>query len=649
MTWTAVAPLPAGPNGARQSLALVTAPAPAPGSGLVLYAIGGDPGQNGAAIGQVEVFTPAPAPGAWANGPTLQGQPLTKLAAATLAGQVHVIGGTRGGAVVVPVPTHNIYNPATNSWSAGHDLGTPRAGHAAVAAPDGHIYAIGGVVDTSGSVTNSVERYNPATDTWGGVAPMTTARQGLAACILGDYIYVIGGQNTGSLALNTVEVFSTVSGTWTTGQSLPLGRTWLAASVGPGGLIYAIGGLDASGAPASDVYIWDGSSPTGWATSPTSLSTGTSTTPTPTASLAAALGPDGRLYAVGGNQTANETGLAIQYAEVFPTAIVQPQPYIGNGTYQSPDIHLFDMNGTEIFPGGAPGVWDTLLTPSSHYTMKAFIHNDPPASTSAYNTIVRFWSFPGGVGTAGTLLAEVPSTIQPGGTTVSSPVLFPTGPAGTHQCAVVSLSDAAAPFINVDAPTAAQVPDPTVPQPGGSSHYASAWRNTDSMGVGPGHIWHLPFTVFPWFREELPVHIDVITAKVPLRFEETGEAAKLREELQFLGAEPHLPLFLAPRLRSVLKPAPELEISISVPEKEEFERLEEGRHHELRTSHEHPASFRVRGRIPDDAKVGEAFLVDVGAHYPEAEGRPARTIRWLEVLYVMDVRRPPKEGYEDRD
>ena len=293
-------------------------------------------------------------------------------------------------------------------------------------------------------------------------------------------------------------------------------------------------------------------------------------------------------------------------------------------------------------------MWDTLLAPNANYTLKAVIHNDPPATTSAYNTIVRFWSFPGGVGTAGTLLSEVPSTIQPGGTTVQSPTLFPTGVAGTHQCAVVSLSDAAAPFINVDATTAGQVPDPTIPQPGGSTHYASAWRNTDSMSVGSGHIWHLPFTLFPWFREELPVHIEVKTAKVPLRLEETGEAAKLKEELQFMGAQPHLPLFLAPRVRSGLKAAPELEISISAHGKDEFKPLGDDERHELRTSHERPAHFTVRGRIPEDARVGEAFLVDVGAHYPEAEGRPARTIRWLEVLYVMDVlKRPDKERYRD--
>ena len=47
MTWTAVANL----NTARQGLAVVTAPAPSPASGLVLYAIGGDGGANSNAIG----------------------------------------------------------------------------------------------------------------------------------------------------------------------------------------------------------------------------------------------------------------------------------------------------------------------------------------------------------------------------------------------------------------------------------------------------------------------------------------------------------------------------------------------------------------------------------------------------------------------
>ncbi|MFL5861466.1 MAG: kelch repeat-containing protein [Solirubrobacteraceae bacterium] len=620
---------------------MATAPAPAPTTGLVLYAVGGDPGANGNAIGQVEMFTPAPAPGAWSDATTLPGQARTQLAAATIGGQVHVIGGTRGGPVVTAVTTHDIFNPAANAWTTGPDLGTARAGHAAATGADGYIYAIGGIDGATGAATGTVERWRPGDATWTAM-PSMTPRQGLAVCVLGNLIYAIGGQSGAGAALTTVEVFDTVAGTWnaTALPSLSPGRAWLAASAGPGGLIYAIGGLDASGDPVSDVHSWDGSTSSTWIAVSTSLLA-------PTGRLAAALGPDGRLYVVGGDQTVGNAA-ATTAAEVFTTATAQPQPYIGNGTYQSPDIILNDpITGTPVPLGGQPtGPWDTLLTPNTSYPLGARIHND--TTVSGPDTIVRFWHFPGGVGSAGALLSEVPATIQPGGTTVQSPVPFQSGPAGTHECAVVSLSDATAPFINVDATTAGQVPNPTVPEPGGSSHYASAWRNTDSIGVGPGHIWHLAFTAVTWIREPLPVHIEVTTARVPLRFAETGEAAKLREELQFLGARPHLPLFLAPRLRSELKAAPELNISISIPGKEEVARLADGDRHELRTSHERPAHFTVHGHIPDDARVGEAFLVDVGAHYTETAGQPASTIRWLEVLYVMDmVQRRTKDGYRD--
>jgi hypothetical protein len=351
--------------------------------------------------------------------------------------------------------------------------------------------------------------------------------------------------------------------------------------------------------------------------------------------LAAALGPDGRLYAIGGNTTVGNAA-ASRSAEVFTTPAVQPQPYIGNGTYQSPDIILTDSSGNPVPVGGQPsGPWDTQLAPNTNYGLSAQIHNT--SGVAAPDTVVRFWSFPGGVGSAGTLLSEVVTTIAATGSTVASPVPFHSGPLGQHQCAVVSLSDAQAPFINVDATTAAAVPDPTVPHPGGSNHYASAWRNTDSMFVVAGMVWHLPFTAGTVLREPLPLKVEVTAAKVPLPVEEIGEVAKLREDLRVLGATPATPLFLAPRVRSGLEPAHELEISVSGPkDRDAFERLAAGEHRELQTSRDEPGHFTVRGRIPDDAKPGEVFLVDVGAHYPQSEGAAARTIRWLQVLYVTD-------------
>jgi Kelch motif len=627
MTWTAVANL----NTARQGLAVVTAPAPSPASGLVLYAIGGDGGANSNAIGTVETFDPT-APGSWTNNvTTLPGQPLTGVAVATLTGQVHVIGGTRGGPAIVPVTTHNIFDPATNAWAAGALLGTARAYHAAVTATDGAIYAIGGV-DAGGNALSSVERLDPVTHVWSAVASMPTARSGLAACAVGDNIYAIGGQDNGGAPLTTVEVFNRVSGTWnaTPLPGLSHGRTKLAASAGPGGLIYAIGGLSstAPATPATDVYSWNQSTASTWLTVSPSLASATGL-------LAAALGPDGRVYAVGGNTTVGNSAAAAA-AEVYTTAVAQPQPYIGNGTYQSPDVILTDGSGTTVMLGGQPtGPWDTQLAPNTNYGLSAHIHND--SGVAAPDTVVRFWSFAGGVGSAGSLLSEVVATIPAGGATIASLVPFRSAGPGQHECAVVSLSEAQAPAINVDAASAAQVPDPTVPHPAASTHYASAWRNTDSMLIGPGMVWHLFFTAGTGLREPLPLKVEVTTVKVPPPVEEVGEAAKLREDLRVLGATASTPLFLAPRVRSGLEPAHELEVSVSVAGgKEEFERLREGEHRELRTSQREPAHFTVRGRIPDDAKPGEVFLVDVGAHHPAGEGRASRTIRWLQVLYVTD-------------
>ncbi|HEY1568028.1 MAG TPA: kelch repeat-containing protein, partial [Solirubrobacteraceae bacterium] len=353
MTWTAVANL----NTARQGLTVVTAPAPSPASGLVLYAIGGDGGANSIAIGAVETFDPA-APAAWTNNvTTLPGQAFTGLAATTLAGRIHVIGGTRGGPVITPSATHNIFDPATSTWSSVANLTNARAYHAAITGTDGTIYAIGGV-DGGGNVLNSVERYDPVANTWSAAASMPTPRSGLAACVVGDNVYAMGGRNASGAPLTTVEVFNTRFGTWnaTVLPALLHSRTNLAASAGPGGLIYAIGGLSSTSpaTPAADVVSWDQSLASTWQTVSPSLAAATGL-------LSSALGPDGRLYAVGGNTTVGNSA-ATRAAEVFTTVTAQPQPYIGNGTYQSPDIILTDGSGTIVPPGGAPtGPWDTQL------------------------------------------------------------------------------------------------------------------------------------------------------------------------------------------------------------------------------------------------------------------------------------------------
>ena len=164
--------------------------------------------------------------------------------------------------------------------------------------PDGHVYALGGVdvVGQAYEPTAVVEAYDRATDTWHPKAPMQTPRAALAAVTAGGLIYALGGL-TGSGGAGgpvaTVETYNPATDKWHSQAPLPSAALGLAAAVGPDGLIYAIGGNGADGTSTTSVYSYDPATPSaGWAPQD----------PLPTARtwLAAVTGPDGLVYAIGG-------------------------------------------------------------------------------------------------------------------------------------------------------------------------------------------------------------------------------------------------------------------------------------------------------------------------------------------------------------
>src|SRR6516164_2621961 len=79
-------------------------------------------------------------------------------------------------------------------------------------------------------------------------------------------------------------------GSWTFVPPMPTGRAWPAAATGPDGIIYVVGGYDDTG----DLNVLESYDPKSrqW----------TTLAPMPTArsALAAATGLDGRIYAIGG-------------------------------------------------------------------------------------------------------------------------------------------------------------------------------------------------------------------------------------------------------------------------------------------------------------------------------------------------------------
>ena len=171
--------------------------------------------------------------------------------AVTLNGKIYVIGGVNASNVISKIV--EVYDPINDDWSTATSMPTARTRLAAVAGPDGKIYAIGGstssTLDLTG-YTSVVEVYTPGTDSWTSVAPMETPRVGLAAAVSGGKIYAFGGYGDPPSYtpryLMTVEVYNPTNNTWSSSPSMKTTRYGLAAASTSNGLIYLIGGKNES-------------------------------------------------------------------------------------------------------------------------------------------------------------------------------------------------------------------------------------------------------------------------------------------------------------------------------------------------------------------------------------------------------------------
>jgi N-acetylneuraminic acid mutarotase len=199
-------------------------------------------------------------------------------------GRLYAVGGLL---FTSSVTTVEEYDPATNTWATRAPLPTARNALGMAAAPNGRLYAIGGF---DNGIRNEVEEYDPATNTWTAKAPMLTPRYslGLAAAPNGR-LYAIGG-HAGTSSVGTVEEYDPATNTWATKAPMPTGRSALALAAAPNGKLYAIGGFNNGRRNEVEEY-----NPT------TNTWTTKALMPTARETLGLAAAPNGRLYAVGGN------------------------------------------------------------------------------------------------------------------------------------------------------------------------------------------------------------------------------------------------------------------------------------------------------------------------------------------------------------
>jgi N-acetylneuraminic acid mutarotase len=154
------------------------------------------------------------------------------------------------------------YDPAANTWRERTAMPTPR-NHAAVGVVNGKIYVIGGRIGAAfiglASDISVVEEYDPATDKWGAPqARMPTARSAMGVGVYGERIYVAGGEYQDPHMMATfraVEAYDPATNSWETMPSMPVSRHGLAAGV-IGNRLYLVGG-DVQSA-GSGVYVSTG-------------------------------------------------------------------------------------------------------------------------------------------------------------------------------------------------------------------------------------------------------------------------------------------------------------------------------------------------------------------------------------------------------
>jgi N-acetylneuraminic acid mutarotase len=164
-----------------------------------------------------------------------------------LDGRIYVIGGVDNMSCNCQTSQVDVYTPQTDSWDTTSvaSLPTPRNYAAAVTAPNGDVYVIGGHNNSSNASVATVEKYSPSSNTWHSVAPLPAPREGAGAVYTNGHIYVVGGANGGAEQA-AVEAYDPTTNTWSARAPIPTPRHYLGAALGADGRVYAVGGAHSS-------------------------------------------------------------------------------------------------------------------------------------------------------------------------------------------------------------------------------------------------------------------------------------------------------------------------------------------------------------------------------------------------------------------
>jgi len=183
------------------------------------------------------------------------------------------------------------YDPATDTWTSLAPMPTARVTQYMATYHNGRIYVMGGRWDfmPGWGAISTLEIYDIATNTWSAGASMPDARSDAVAIEYGGKIYVSGGFNAWGSITDTTFIYDIASNTWTTVAPMPERRAYPVGGKCADG-IHVIGGLGSAWSFTTTNYAYHPATDT-WTTS----------TPIPSATGAVqGVSYSGKIYVVGG-------------------------------------------------------------------------------------------------------------------------------------------------------------------------------------------------------------------------------------------------------------------------------------------------------------------------------------------------------------